>query len=331
MYEEFTPTGNQSQFSIGEGNGKVIESISTDGFTVTVVTSRETDFYDGYTFGVYNTQNYDVATSKPITVFSPSQFSYLEDYAVSIVSTTDGTGLVTVVTEDPHGYTNGDTVDITDNVSYSVQDVVTVIDTTTFTLPQELGADYTSGVTAISSSVLSKLTETLGYIFRTGESVPDIITPRPLSINELITSEGTTKYALRQMSHSEFDSMGYQLSSGRPYSYTYVPSAPFGVIKFDRTFGGTYPFTIKYEQAILSYDLNSEVISVAGYEGYLQYALAEVVGPAYGKDVSRITMITKGYRDRLLTNNAINLQTVAYSDSPLTHQDRYDSVNDRWY
>jgi hypothetical protein len=222
-------------------------------------------------------------------------------------------------------------VDITDNVSYSITDIVTVIDTTTFTLPQEIGADYTSGVTALASSVVVKLPETTGYVFRTGEAVPDIITPRPLALTEIVTNEGTTKYALRQMSHSEFDSMGYQLSSGRPYSYTYVPSAPFGVIKFDRTFGSAYPFTLKYEEAILKYDLNSEVLDVAGYEGYLQYGLAEVLGPAYSKDVSRITLITKGYRERLLTNNAINLQTVAYSDSPLTHQDRYDSVNDRWY
>jgi hypothetical protein len=329
MYKDYTPIANKSDFTIGEGEGKTIKTISSDGFTVTVITNREADYYDDSTMTIVDTENFNTSQSKPVSIFSPSQFSFLEDYAVAITSTTDGAGFVTVVTSDPHGYTTGDEVRVTDNVSYDQTDTCTVTDTTTFTLPITLGADYTSGVTASTAEIIVKADETTGYNFNYGDSIPDIRAPRPRNITDIILSESSQNYALKYQPHTEFDTYGYLKSSGRPYTFTYVPSSPFGVLKFDRTFGSAYPFTVKYEQALLTYDLDTEVTKASGYEGFFQYQLAMVLGAQYGKNMSGIASIAKGYHDRLLTNNAINLETVADTDSPLVGNRDFDILNDR--
>ena len=328
MYKVYTPEISANQFTIGEGEGKLISSITSDGFTVTVTTSREATYYDGDTVAIYDTQNFDTLQSKAISVFSPNQFSYPEDYVVNITSTTDGSGIVTVVTSSPHGYTSGDSVRITDGFNYNQTNTATVVDATTFTLPITLGADYTSGVTAKSADIVTKARETTGYSFKYGDLVPDIRSPRPRKITDIIL-ENNQSYVLKSQPHNQFDAYGYIKSSGRPYAYTYVPSAPFGVIKFDKSFGSAYPLTIKYDMAIEKYDLDTEITTASGYEGFFVYELACKLGRQYGKDVSAIEVDAKGYRDRLYTNNAINLETVMDTDSPVGSNGNFDIISDR--
>lgn len=145
-------------------------------------------------------------------------------------------------------------------------------------------------------------------VYTVGDTIgdEDFLTPRPPEIASLSMKYANVWYQLRYVSPIDFQNMtklDQTSDSLVPSVYTYRPDSPVGTLQFYPTPAGAYDVQISTRYMKTEYTLNDEVDLPAGYAGYLDYAMAAILGVDYGVDVTEIAGIAQARKSTLKAQN----------------------------
>lgn len=146
----------------------------------------------------------------------------------------------------------------------------------------------------------------------------DFLTPRPPEIVSLSLKIANVWRPLRQLSETEYYNSS-RLETGTansiPTTYTYTNGSPTGQIIFYPTPAEAYEVFLTTRDMKTEYTENDELTLPAGYQGYLEYALASVLAVDGGVvDVQSLVAIAaqrkglikkQNYQPRLLRTERV--------------------------
>jgi len=142
------------------------------------------------------------------------------------------------------------------------------------------------------TSIADNRTTDYGVVWTSDDDfdiLPDILTEvaTPDHINSLkYDNRGGYLYPVKQVGDSDWNTLSISNASPTiPYQFRYNWDYPYGIIEFDRELMNLYDLYIEIEKTIPAFEDANEVIYLkAGYSGYLETRLAELLLASLGMD-----------------------------------------------
>jgi len=340
---------SQDQLTIGEGEGIKLTQIVSNGATQVYTAKKDHGFQQGDLIKVFDTVNYNLMdvpvleeTERTFTVATQAIPTNTEEVAtIDIPLPNEVSPSEALIFTSPSSFQVGDNLIVTDSNSYSVICTVDSITNPTTYIVTDIeayedgtgqpitGATRYSGGSAFlyADRVMFPKERKVGYVFPEEADVPDVRAQRPDTIDSMLLTFDTYQERIRFYPVNQWDEQPkYIASAGRPTSYTYYTSFPFGAIQLNPKPDTDYPVTIFYGSYICNLELDDELNLPQGYESTLQYLLADILCVNYKVDSPRVAQIAKERKATLKRNN----YKPNVLESDLDRAGQYDIYGDQY-
>jgi len=147
----------------------------------------------------------------------------------------------------------------------------------------------------------------------------DIVGARPFEITSFAILEGGSYIPLSQIGNKDFFNLRRnEQVTAQPNSFRYQQDYPNGTLEVYPKPSKAYSFEIQAQALITNYGINDTISLPAGYEGYLEYALADRLAKLNRAPNPDLSIEAKARLANIKTQNR-DFTRLRLTDLPATH------------